>query len=292
AKELAQHVKAFEIKLSQGAKPGKGGVLPAGKVTGEIARIRGIAQGCDSISPNRHHDIANVEELLDQVQYLRDLTGRPVGVKTAVGGWDFMNELCDSILRRGNDCAPDFLVIDGGEGGSGAAPQTLMDHMALPIAESLPRVVDALLQSGLKTRVRVVAAGKLVTSAKAAWALCAGADFVNTARGFMFALGCIQALRCHTNTCPTGVTTHNKRLQRGLVVEEKYLRVANYCRNMNMEIDMIAHSCGCRHARELKREHVRIVQSAAQSIALNMLCPYPAAGMKPVPRPVDMVVQQ
>ncbi len=127
-----------------------------------------------------------------------------------------------------------------------------------------------------------MAAGKLVTSARAAWALCVGADLVNTARGFMFSLGCIRALRCHQNTCPTGVTTHNKRLQRGLVVEEKFLRVANYARNMNKEIDMIAHSCGCRHARELKREHVRIVQTAGQSIALNMLYPYPAVGSRAV----------
>ena len=277
AQELAKVVGAFEIKLSQGAKPGKGGVLPGGKVTEEIARIRGIPAGRDSISPNRHHDIANVDDLLDKVAYIRDLTGRPVGVKTAIGGWEFINELCDAVLRRGKEVAPDFLQIDGGEGGSGAAPQTLMDHMALPIAEALPRVVDSLLQSDLKNRIRVVAAGKLVTSARAAWALCVGADFVVTARGFMFALGCIQALRCHTNTCPTGVTTHNKRLQRGLVIGEKYLRVANYCRNMNMEIDMIAHACGCRHARELKREHVRIVQSANQSIAFNMLYPYPDA---------------
>src|SRR4029078_9783952 len=108
---------------------------------------------------------------------------------------------------------------------------------------------------------------KLVTPAKAAWALCVGADFVNTARGFMFALGCIQALRCHTNTCPTGVTTHNRRLQRGLVVEEKYLRVAHYAQNMNKEIDMIAHSCGLRHAREFRREHVRIVENANRSVA-------------------------
>ena len=277
AKELAQVVKAFEIKLSQGAKPGKGGVLPGGKVTAEIARIRGIPAGQDSISPNRHHDIANVDDLLDKVAYIRELTGRPVGVKTAIGGWEFINELCEAVLRRGRQDAPDFLHIDGGEGGSGAAPQTLMDHMALPIAEALPRVVDSLLQSDLKDRIRVVAAGKLVTSARAAWALCAGADFVVTARGFMFALGCIQALRCHTNTCPTGVTTHNRHLQRGLVIEEKYLRVANYCRNMNQEIDMIAHACGCRQPRELKREHVRIVQSANQSIALNMLYPYPDA---------------
>ena len=211
---------------------------------------------------------------------LRELTGRPVGIKTAIGGWDFINELCDTVLQRGKDHAPYFLHIDGGEGGSGAAPQTLMDHMALPIAEALPRVVDSLLQSDLKSRIRVVAAGKLVTSARAAWALCAGADFVVTARGFMFSLGCIQALRCHTNTCPTGVTTHNKRLQRGLVVEEKYLRVASYARNMNREIDMIAHSCGCRHARELRREHVRIVQTANQSVALNMLHPYPVIGSR------------
>ncbi len=276
ARELAGQVKAFEIKLSQGAKPGKGGVLPGAKVTDEIAGIRGIPAGRDSISPNRHPDIADMDQLLDRVSALRDLTGRPVGVKTAIGGWEFMHQLCDAVLRRGPECAPDFLVIDGGEGGSGAAPQALADHMALPIAEALPRAVDALLQAGLKQRVRVVASGKLVTSAKASWALCCGADFVNTARGFMFALGCIQAMRCHQNTCPTGITTHNRRLQRGLVVEEKYQRVANYALNMNKDIDMIAHSCGLRHARELRREHVRIVESAGRSVALNMLFPYPA----------------
>jgi len=144
--------------------------------------------------------------------------------------------------------------------------------------------VDSLLQADLKGRIRVMAAGKLVTSARAAWALCVGADFINTARGFMFSLGCIQALRCHQNTCPTGVTTHNARLQRGLVVAEKYLRVANYAQNMCKEIDMIAHSCGCRHGRELKREHVRIVQTANQSIALNMLYPYPAVGSRTAAR--------
>jgi glutamate synthase domain-containing protein 2 len=278
ARDIARHVKAFEIKLSQGAKPGKGGVLPAGKVTEEIARIRGIPAHQDSISPNRHTDIANVDQLLDKIAYVRELTGRPVGVKTAIGGWQFMNELCDAVNRRGLEYAPDFLAIDGGEGGSGAAPQALMDHMALSINEALPRVVDSLIESGLRDRVRVIAAGKLVTSARAAWALCVGADFVNSARGFMFSLGCIQAMRCHQNTCPTGVATHNHRLQRGLVVEEKYRRVANYATGMNKEIDMIAHSCGCRHARELRREHVRIVQSAGQSIALNMLHPYPQAG--------------
>jgi glutamate synthase domain-containing protein 2 len=273
--ELAKVVKAFEIKLSQGAKPGKGGVLPGKKVTAEIAQIRGIPEGRDSISPNRHRDIANMAELLEKVAWIRNLTGRPVGIKTAIGGWRLMNEAADFIHRRGMEFAPDFIAIDGGEGGSGAAPQALADHMGLSIEEALPRVVDSLIETGLRQRVRVIAAGKLVTSARAAWALCVGADFINTARGFMFSLGCIQALRCHQNTCPTGVTTHNKRLQRALVVEEKYLRVANYANNMNREIDMIAHSCGVRHARELKREHVRLVQASGQSVAFNMLYPYP-----------------
>ncbi len=269
-------VRAFEIKLSQGAKPGKGGVLPGGKVTEVIASIRGIAAGCDSISPNRHPDIGTMDELLDRVAWLRDLTGKPVGIKTAIGGRYFGNEMAERILARGLEYAPDFLVVDGGEGGSGAAPQALADHVGLSIDEALPRVADALLAAGLKPRVRLVASGKLVTSARAAWALCCGADFVNTARGFMFALGCIQALRCQTNTCPTGITTHNPRLQRGLVVEEKYLRVANYATNMNKEIDMIAHSCGVRNARELERCHVRLVQPTGGSIALDVLYPIPA----------------
>ena len=273
--ELSKVVKAFEIKLSQGAKPGKGGILPGKKVTAEIAQIRGIPEGRDSISPNRHRDISNMNDLLDKVAYIRELTGRPVGVKTAIGGWVFLNDLAEAVHRRGLEFAPDFIAVDGGEGGSGAAPQALADHMGLSIEEALPRVVDALIESGLRQRIRVVASGKLVTSARAAWALCVGADFINTARGFMFSLGCIQALRCHANTCPTGITTHSHRLQRALVVEEKYLRVANYANNMNREIDMIAHSCGVRHARELRREHVRLVQANCQSIALNMIYPYP-----------------
>jgi glutamate synthase domain-containing protein 2 len=278
-REIAAHerVRAFEVKLSQGAKPGKGGVLLGAKVTEEIARIRGIPAGQDSISPNRHRDVASADQLLDMVARVREATGKPVGIKTAIGGWNFMNELCDAVTRRGAGFAPDFIAVDGGEGGSGAAPQALADHMALSIDEALPRVVDALIESGLRERVRVIAAGKLVTSARAAWALAVGADFVNTARGFMFALGCIQALRCHANTCPTGVTTHNLRLQRGLVVEDKAGRVAHYCRNMNKEIDMIAHSCGLHHARQFRREHVRLVQPGGQSVAFNMLYPYPAS---------------
>ncbi|RTL26355.1 MAG: FMN-binding glutamate synthase family protein [Rhodocyclaceae bacterium] len=279
-RELAAHetVRAFEIKLSQGAKPGKGGVLPAAKVTPEIAAIRGIPVGVDSISPNRHRDVANVNELLDMVVRVRQVTGKPTGIKTAIGGRRFMHELCEAIVRRGLQDAPDFITVDGGEGGSGAAPQALADHMALSIDEALPRVVDTLIEFDLRERIRMIASGKLVTSARAAWALACGADFVNTARGFMFSLGCVQAMRCHQNTCPTGITTHNAKLQRGLVVEEKYLRVANYARNMNREIDMIAHACGLRQAREFRREHVRLVQPDGRSEAFNMLYPYPEPG--------------
>ncbi|MCP5243638.1 MAG: FMN-binding glutamate synthase family protein [Burkholderiales bacterium] len=280
ATELGELVKAFEIKLSQGAKPGKGGLLPGSKITEEIAMIRGIPAFRDSVSPNRHKDIDNIDELLDKINQLREITGRPVGIKTAIGGWHFINELCDRIVQKGLHYAPDFITIDGGEGGSGAAPQTLMDSVSLPIMEALPRVVDSLIESNLKDRIRIVAAGKLITATHGAWALCAGADFVNTARGFMFSLGCIQAMRCHKNTCPTGVTTHNPRLQSGLVVEEKCIRVANYARNFNKEVAMIAHSCGLRHAREFKREHVRIVETAGKSIAMNMLYPYPEVKKK------------
>ncbi len=268
-------VGAFEIKLSQGAKPGKGGVLLGAKVTEEIARIRGIPVGQDSLSPNRHPETGNMDQLLDMVQWIREITGKPVGIKTAIGGWEFMHLLVEAVSRRGFQAAPDFLAVDGGEGGSGAAPQALADHMALSILEALPRVTDSLIESGLRQRIRIIASGKLVTPAKAAWALACGADFVNTARGFMFSLGCIQALRCHQNTCPTGVTTHDPRLQRGLVVEDKAERVAAYCRNMNKEIDMIAHSCGLKHAREFRREHVRIMQANGNSEALSRLFPYP-----------------
>src|SRR5258708_30505235 len=188
-------------------------------------------------------------------------------MRTGVGGWRFLNDSAENVLRRGLEYAPDFLGIGGREGGRGAAPPALFDHMSLSIEEALPRAADVIYESGLKNRIRLVASGKLVTSARAAWALCVGADFVNTARGFMFSLGCIQALRCHTNTCPTGITTHNHRLQRGLVVEEKFQRVANYAMGMNHDIEMIAHSCGCRHARDLSRDHVRSVPAGGQSAA-------------------------
>jgi len=274
-REVAEHVKAFEIKLSQGAKPGRGGVLPARKVTEEVAHIRGIKPHEISSSPNRHKDINNVDELLSTVSHIREVTGRPVGFKAVFGSELFLRELCQAILQRGSDVAPDFITVDGGEGGTGASPQVLIDHVGLPLSESLPMVVDVLMEYGLKNRVHVVASGKLITSANVAWALCMGADFAVTSRGFMFALGCIQSLKCHEDVCPTGITTHNKRLQKGLVVTDKSERVAAYAHWVNHEINALARSCGLRNARGFRREHIRIVQKPGYSVALDKLYPYP-----------------
>jgi len=274
-KEVASHdqVKMIEVKLSQGAKPGKGGILPGGKVTAEIAKIRGIREGEDSISPNRHPDIDNAEDLLDMINHIRDVTGLPVGFKTVIGAYGWLDELFELIHKRGIESAPDFITVDSGDGGTGAAPMSLMDSVGLPIRESLPLVVDMLNSYGLKERIRVIASGKLITPAEAAAALCIGADFINSARGFMFALGCIQALQCNKNTCPTGITTHDKKLQRGLVPEDKAERVKQYSLNMRKEIGIIAHSCGVPEPRRLRRFHCRIVQDDGRSIPLNEIYP-------------------
>ena len=270
-REVAAHaqVKMFEIKLSQGAKPGKGGILPGGKVTPEIAAIRGIKVGEDSISPNRHPEINNEDDLLDMIGRIREVTGKPVGIKAVIGAYGWVDSLCKAIRQRGIDSAPDFITIDSADGGTGAAPMSLIDYMGLPIRESLPLVVDIIEGHGLKERIKIAASGKLITPAEVAWALCVGADFVNSARGFMFALGCIQALQCDKNTCPTGITTHNKRLQTGLDPEDKAERVKNYANNMMYEVGVVAHSCGVHEPRQLRRFHARIVVEAGLSRPLD-----------------------
>ena len=277
-REVAAHrqLRMFELKLSQGAKPGKGGILPGAKVTEEIARIRGIAIGEDAISPNRHPEVNSAGDLLDLIGRVRDVTGKPVGFKSVIGAYGWLEELFQEINRRGQESAPDFITVDSADGGTGAAPMSLMDYMGLPVQESLPMVTDMLCRYGLRERVKVIASGKLITPANVAWALAVGADFVNSARGFMFALGCIQALQCNKNTCPTGITTHNPKLQRGLDPADKAVRVASYVKNMVYEVGVIAHSCGVREPRELKRFHARIVQPNGRSVPVDELYPYPA----------------
>ena len=274
-KDVAAHeqVKMIELKLSQGAKPGKGGILPGEKVTEEIANIRGIHVGEDSISPNRHPDINGAEDLLNMINHVRDVTGLPVGFKSVIGAYGWLDELFELIKQRGIESAPDFITVDSGDGGTGAAPMSLIDAVGLPIRESLPLVVDLINKHGLKGRIRVIASGKLITPTEAAMALCIGADFIQSARGFMFALGCIQALQCNKNTCPTGITTHDKHLQRGLVVADKAERVEHYSKTMHKEIGVIAHSCGVREPRKLKRFHCRVVQPNGRSVPLDELYP-------------------
>jgi glutamate synthase domain-containing protein 2 len=274
-KEIGQipQVKMIELKLAQGAKPGKGGILPASKVTEEIANIRGIPAGQPSISPNRHAEIKSAHELLDMLNKIRDASGLPVGFKMVMGTDDWLHELFQEIHVRGIKSAPDFITIDSGDGGTGAAPQALMDDVGMVIKESLPMLVDLRNEYGLKDRIRIMTSGKLITPAEVAWALCAGADFINNARGFLFSLGCIQALKCNKNTCPTGVTTHNADLQKGLVVENKTKRVANFAKHMIKEVGIIAHACGVKEPRSLKRSHVRMVFSNSISKPLNIIFP-------------------
>ena len=274
-REVAAHktVRMFEIKLAQGAKPGKGGILPSAKVTEEIARIRGLRVGQDGISPNRHAEVDDWDDLLDLIARIRDVTGKPVGIKTVMGAEEPIADLFAAINARGVDSAPDFITVDGGEGGTGAAPMPLIDLVGMSIREALVAVVDQRDKAGLKERLRIVASGKLVNPSDVAWALAAGADFVTSARGFMFSLGCIQALKCNRNSCPTGITTHDKRFQKGLVVEDKKTRVARYAAQITQEVETIAHSVGVAEPRLMRRRHVRIVQDDGRSRPLNQIAP-------------------
>lgn len=276
-KYIAAHeeVKMFEIKMSQGAKPGKGGILPGGKVTKEVSMIRGIPEGHDSISPNGHEDIRSVEQLLDMVNHVRSVTGKPVGFKMVVGQTAFFDDLFVAIHARGISSAPDFITLDSADGGTGAAPQPLMDYVGMPLRESLPLVVDLLCEYGLRDRIKVIASGKLITPGKVAWALSTGADFCVSARGFMFALGCIQALQCNKNTCPTGITTHDAELQRGLVPTKKAERVAAYVDELVHGVGLIAHSCGVTQPRLLQRSHVRVIEAGGYSKSMEEIFPVP-----------------
>lgn len=268
-------VKMFELKLAQGAKPGKGGILPAAKITPEIAEIRGLPRGVDGISPNRHHEVSNVEELLDMLARIRQVTGKPVGIKTVMGDPQVFEELFAAVHARGEASAPDFITLDGGEGGTGAAPMPLMDLVGMSIREALPMLADIRSRAGLRERVRIVASGKLVNPGDVAWALAAGADFVTSARGFMFSLGCIQAMKCHKNTCPTGITTHDPRFQQGLDVTDKKVRVANYAKNIVKEVELISRSVGVSEPRLMRRSHVRLVQPDGSSLPMDRLFPTP-----------------
>ena len=244
----------FEIKLSQGAKPGKGGILPGAKVTKIIAETRGIEEGADSISPNRRRDVANAEDLAALVGRVKKTTGKPVGIKFVLGRAADLDDMFTAFIAA--KCFPSFITLDGADGGTGAAPAALMDHVGMTLEESLPALMAKLDAYGLRDEILVCASGKLVTPALIAWALAEGAVAVNSARGAMFALGCIQALQCDKNTCPTGITTHDKRRVRGLDPTVKSVRVANYLTNTKKQVGYIAHAIGAPCARSMDKGRV------------------------------------
>jgi glutamate synthase domain-containing protein 2 len=238
-------VRAIEIKLSQGAKPGLGGVLPAAKVSAEIAEIRGIRQGEDCISPSRHAEFHDVDSLLDWVELLADETGLPVGIKSAVGDMQFWYDLAAQMADRTRGV--DFITIDGGEGGTGAAPLTFTDSVSLPFRVAFPRVYAVFAEAGLTDDIVFIGAGKLGLADNAVVAFALGCDMVNIAREAMLAIGCIPAQRCHTDRCPTGVATQNAWLARGLDPELKSVRLASYVRTLNRDLLKVAESCGVLH---------------------------------------------
>lgn len=245
-------VKMIEIKISQGAKPGHGGVLPAAKNDKEIAEIRGLEPHTDVISPPGHSAFSDAAGLLKFVQQLRELSGgKPVGFKLSIGSKREFIEICEKMVETG--IKPDFITVDGAEGGTGAAPIVFSNHVGMPWENALIFVIDALNKFNLKKDIKVITATKIFTSYNIFMALCLGADVCNSARGMMLALGCIQALRCNTNECPTGVATNNPRLVNGLVVSEKWQRVKNYHESILEEFLELLAASGCSSLEQLNR---------------------------------------
>ena len=265
-------IKMIEIKLSQGAKPGHGGVLPAAKITPEIAETRGIPMGVDCISPSSHSAFSDPISLLKFGEHLSSLSGgKPFGIKLCVGHpWEVFS-LGKAILHTG--ITPDFIVVDGAEGGTGAAPMEFADHVGTPLQEGLLLVHNMLVGLGLRGNVRIGASGKLITSFDIARTLALGADFVNMARGFMFSVGCIQAQKCNTDHCPTGVATQDEGRQRALVVPDKAQRVYNFHRNTLHALQELVQAAGLEHPNQLAPHHIMRRVSAFDVQPLSDLLP-------------------
>lgn len=251
----SDQVKMIEIKLSQGAKPGHGGVLPGAKVTPEIAKARQIQVGQECVSPPAHPEFDSPVGLMEFVARLRELSdGKPVGLKLCVGHpWELL-ALCKASLKTG--IRPDFIVVDGAEGGTGAAPEEFSDNMGLPLRDGLIMVRNALVGSGLRDEIAIGASGKVFSAFSMANNLALGADWCNAARAFMFSLGCVMTKRCHTDTCPTGVATQNPSRQRGLVVEDKAERVYHFQRNTLKRLGELVGAAGLDHPSELRPHHL------------------------------------
>ena len=248
-------VKMIEIKLSQGAKPGHGGILPKEKITDEVAEIRGVAKDKDIMSPPFHTAFHGPDALLRFIQNLRELSGgKPVGFKLCVGSHSEIEEICQAMHSTG--ITPDFITVDGGEGGTGAAPLEFANSVGSPIADALPVVDDLLTRYGLRDEIKIIASGRVLTAFNMAQRIAMGADVCNSARGMMMALGCIQALRCNSNACPVGVATQDPHLVKGLVVAQKRTRVANYHRETVHTLMELCAAAGLNQPNQLTRFHI------------------------------------
>ncbi|ABD05277.1 Ferredoxin-dependent glutamate synthase [Rhodopseudomonas palustris HaA2] len=265
-------IKMVELKISQGAKPGHGGVLPAAKVSEEISRIRGVAMDEDCISPPYHKAFSTPIEMLRFVAEMRRLSGgKPAGFKLCIGHpWEFL-AICKAMLATG--ITPDFIVVDGKEGGTGAAPLEFMDHLGMPMRDGVSFVHNALIGVGLRDRIRIGAAGKIATAFDMARAMALGADWCNSGRGFMFALGCIQSLSCHTDRCPTGVTTQEPSRYRALVVPDKIERVYNYHRATLHALAELIAAAGLDHPQDIRPIHFSQRSSSSEVVSLAQLYP-------------------
>ncbi len=259
-------VKMIELKLSQGAKPAHGGILPAAKLTPEIAKVRKVSMGKDVLSPIAHKAFSTPTGLLEFLQNLRDLSdGKPVGFKLCIGKRHEFLGICKAMLATG--ILPDFITVDGGEGGTGAAPFEYSSYLGEPLQESLLFVHNALVGIGVRDEIKIIASGKIITGFDMIYHIALGADLFNSARGMMFALGCLQSRQCNENTCPTGIATQNKRLQRGLVVEDKKIRVKNFHENTTKSFLEIIGAMGLKSSSEITPEVVM------KRVSLNHIAP-------------------
>ena len=261
-KEMADHpqVKMFEIKLAQGAKPGKGGMLLKEKITEEIAKIRKIPMGKDAYAPARHKEVKDVAGLFDFIDHVRGIVKKPVGIKMVIGHTAEIEEIAQKMKEKPGR-GPDYVVIDGGDGGTGAAPHVLSSYSGLPMKQAVAVADWAFKSHGTRDKIVLFASGKIATPIDVAVAMALGADAVYMARGFMLALGCIQALECHTNNCPTGIATQNKRLEKALDIHAAAKRVATYADVLYKETQMLAESCGYDHPNEITPDDIMVVTS-------------------------------
>jgi glutamate synthase domain-containing protein 2 len=274
-------VRSLEIKLSQGAKPGLGGLLPAAKVTPTIAAMRQVPVGADCRSPNRHSAFHDVDSMIEFIERLADATGLPVGIKSAVGEQDFWGDLASRMASSG--AGPDFITVDGGEGGTGAAPLVFGDHVSLPFLRGFPRVYRAFAEHGLQNDVVFIGSGRLGLANRGITAMALGCDMVNVAREAMLAIGCIQSQRCHTGRCPTGVATQSPRLERGLDPADKSVRAAYYLAALRQELLRLGRACGHRHPSLVRADQIEYLSDGHVASDLAALCDYEAGWGVPSP---------